>query len=46
MLDVEKFRKVQALARSGATAGERAAAMSRLDAMAKTARMSVEAVTG
>lgn len=36
-LDTEKFAKVQALARKGATAGEREAASSRLDAMAKAA---------
>jgi len=41
-LDVEKFAKVQALARAGATAGERHAAQSRLNAMAKAAGMTVE----
>lgn len=41
-LDTEKFRKVDALARGGATPGERAAAMSRLDVMASAAGMTVD----
>lgn len=42
MLDVERFRKVEALARAGATDGERAAAASRLDVMARAAGMTLD----
>jgi len=40
--DVDKFRKVRALADAGSTAGERAAATSRLEAMARKAGLSLE----
>ncbi len=40
-LDLEKFRKVRALADAGSTAGERAAAKSRLEAMARKAGLTL-----
>lgn len=41
-LDVDRFRKVQALARDGATVGERAAAAAHMNDMARRAGLSVE----
>jgi|UPI00055DC84C hypothetical protein len=40
--DVDKFRKVRALAEAGSTVGERAAAKSRLEAMARKAGLSLK----
>ncbi|PYE98929.1 hypothetical protein C8J35_103530 [Rhizobium sp. PP-F2F-G38] len=41
-LDTEKFRKVHALMKGGATEGERSAARSRAEAMAKSAGLSLQ----